>query len=438
MKNKSKKTQRLENRSHIKEQFNIFFNEYYMANPEVKNLSFGDMVDDVGYYALLEYKNFSQYINVHWDIGAGECISSCFKFRSDSYDYVCYLSQMLDYYDSDDINCYCYDECYTDNAINFAFDEIMSATKKYWTKLNEIALSYDIQNKLFEQIFADDLCEPDLSDYDFSSIEYNWDWNYVLGSMMVDPKDYKKSILRKGKRNKLKTVYEQRAYRVFLSDKQGEYTSVYQPSKQAKKDETTIALVCIGISILFGVLCMFIGVKLDAYVMADWVGRNRLEASLPFFLVGFFVCLLFFAILPDSIVKPFLSKSRYDEYLALAKAESFSLTVKMIIVVAVIALCCGSLFFFAFNGVGINKDGDILYKKYALSETKTYSLEDTEIAIVTGDGGSEYIDTAYAFCIDGEWIDFGVAEEENKKIIEESIAKYNKEVKIYSSVGDIE
>lgn len=437
MKLNSSKNIKQQNHNHIIDVFNEYFNEYYLANAEVKNVSFGEMKDNTGYYALLEYKNFSQYINVHWDLGLGDCISSCFKFRSDLSDYICYISQVLDYYDSDDIDCYCYNECYTDNAIRFAFENIMSFSKKYWTKLNDIALSYDIQNKIFEQIFADDLAELDLSDYDFSSVENIYDWNYVLGSMAHEPKAYRKSILHKGKRKKLNTVYEQRAYRVFLNDKLKEYAISYQPSKQAKKDETIIAFVCVVISILFGVLCVFIGTKIDAYVLSDWVGRNRIEGSLGFFLVGFFVGLVFFAILPDTIVKPFLPKSRYEEYLALAKSEDVSFLTKAIIIAVVIVLCCGVLFFFTFNGVGMNKDGDILYKKFALSETKVYSLEDTEIAIILGDGDGEYVDTAYAFCLDGEWIDFGVADEQNKQKIEESIAKYNKDVKTYNSVGDI-
>lgn len=434
----SKKELEKQNRNHIIDAFNDYFNEYYLANAEVKNVSFGEMADDTGYYALLEYKNFSQYINVHWDLGFGDCISSCFKLRSDSYDYICYISQVLDYFDSNDINCYCYNECYTDNAIKFALDEIMSATKKYWTKLNEIALSNEIQNKIFEQIFADDLCEPDLSDYDFSAVEYIYDWNYVLGSMALDAKEYRKTILRKGKRNKLNTIYEQRVYRAFVSDKLKEYSPSYQPSKQAKKDETVIAVVGIVFSILIGILCVFLGSRLDAYVMADWVGRNRLEASLGFFLIGFFFALIILAIIPDSVMKPFFSKTRYEEYLALEKMQDISFVAKIIIVAVVVILCCGILFFFTFNGVGMNKDGDILYKEFALSETRVYSLKDTEIAIVVGDGGGEYTDTAYAFCLDGKWVDFGVADEQNKKKIEESIAKYNKDVKTYDSVGDIE
>lgn len=72
-----------------------------------------------------------------------------------------------------------------------------------------------------------------------------------------------------------------------------------------------------------------------------------------------------------------------------------------------------------------------------------YSLEKTEIAIVEGDYEdgeySQYIDTAYAFKLGSEWYDYGVPYDiEIEQLIESNIKKYNKNVKIYKSLEDIE
>ena len=98
--------------------------------------------------------------------------------------------------------------------------------------------------------------------------------------------------------------------------------------------------------------------------------------------------------------------------------------------------------FFLFTGVGVTEDYNIVERKYTFSPVCEYSLEDTEIAIIKGTtddwGYSEYTDTAYAFKINGEWVEFGVASKEAQTIIETAIEKYDKDVSVYRTVDSIQ
>lgn len=423
--------------------FKPYFDDYYANNRNVKLVNYQACYDKKGkliaYYTELQYKNFTQYVKISFNEIADSVVSSVFKFMSSQGEFLCHFVDVLDYYESDDISFYSYAQMYSKEEIEQAFDYIMEATNKYWTKLNEVALSVDICDNIFSYVYDNDTME-NIKKYNLDKVEYAVDFQYSHYELMGDRKEFIKEITKLAKKGKLETKFEKRAFPVLQKEKFGEYKGSHsKPDTKTKSTENKITVICFIIACVFAVACGFIGYKLDAKILSDWVGRNHFESALGFVLAGLFVGLSLLAIIPNKALKPFLSREKYESFLIASELQRLPkwaevVTIVVALIISFVAIC------FTLNGVGMDKNGNILYKEFAFSQTQVYSLEETDIAIVKGyesKGYTEYGDTAYAFYVNDSWEDLGIPSDENKEYIEKAIKKYNKDVKTYKTVNDI-
>lgn len=423
--------------------FKPYFDDYYANNRNVRLVNYHVLNNDknkiIGYCAELQYKNFTQYIKVSFNEIADSVVSSVFKFISSQGEFLCHFVDVLDYYESDDISFYSYAQMYSKEEIEQAFDYIMEATNKYWQKLNDVALSVDICDNIFSYVYDDDTME-NIKKYNLDKVEYAFDFQYAHYELMGDRKDFIKEILKLEKKGKLETKFEKRAFPVLQKEKLGEYKGGhFKPDTKTKSMENKITIICFIIACVFAVACGIVGYKLDSTILSDWVGRNHFESALGFVLAGLFIGLSLLAIIPDKALKPFLSKEKYESFLIASELQRLPkwaevATVVVALAISAVAIC------FTLNGVGMDKNGNLLYKHFAFSQTEVYTLEETDIAIVKGyesKGYTDYGETAYAFYINDSWEDLGIPSDENKEYIENAIKKYNKNVKTYKTVNDI-
>lgn len=442
-KNKKEKT----NYDEYKNIFTEYFNVYYQKNNAVKSLTYRDMIEEykgenIGFSAVLEYKNFIQYVNVYWDMYEPFTINSCFTFDCMDEKLLCHFVDILNSIDSDDLSFYSYTHCIGEESVRAALDNIMTATEKYQTAVNNAALS---DGALLPEI-TDVLREDDYDEADMISVpEDAYDFDFVTYELSFERPALKKYLARRARKNKLENKFEVRANRVLSAENRSDTKNKEKKRQNAhnfsKKDRYLASVMSIISMLVFGAIFGFIGYKLDSSMFADWIGKNHYDTGWIFALIGIFVGLLLLAMLPYRVFKPFMSEKRYEGFKAYLDSQNISTPAKVFVVTIIIVFALAGLYFFSFNGVGLTDNMEIKYKEYALSATEIYSLEDTEIAIVRGynnRGFCEYGDTAYAFKVDGEWEDFGIPDDESKRIIENAIEKYDKHPKTYKTVGDIE
>lgn len=424
--------------------FNDFFNEYYSAHREVKNVSYYKMRDCSGYSAILEYRNFRQYVNIYYDAYHHNTVNCCFEFESDGRKFLCHFADVLDLMDSDDISFYTYDNCLTDDKITDALNNVMSATRKYQANLNSIALSDELSQKLYIHIYEDsegDECIVLPDDV--------LDMSYFAYGLSYEIDELKKYLNRRKKRNKLSDGYETRAQRVLSRTDSEQIRKVKKSKKKlyrySTKDKIFLYAPYAVMAVIFAVLFGVLGVSIDKRVFDNCFGRSYFETALGFATVGVFLSFIFTWLIQKPLYKLILKKDYYNEFQQIIKAESSPLGIVLSVGCIDILVCFFFTVFFCFNGMAFNNNGNIVYKETAFSKQSIISFEDTEIAILKGTYSgrvhsyTEYEKTAYAFLLDGEWYEYGVPNDENaEKLILNNIEKYNKNIKIYESIEDIE
>lgn len=438
----------------ISDLFAEYFNEYFASHREIKNISFYSMSDNPGYSVILEYKNFTQYINYFFDYFSVEksVVNSCFKFDLNG-EFFCNFDDVLDMIDSDDLSFYTYSNCFDDKSVLSAISEIMSATEKYIQKLNDIAHSDLLKKKYIKDNFEED--EP------FDKIEETIDVTYVSYYKLFlaaseSPDDYykklKKDLAKKYRNNTLETLYEKRAYRVLNNLTKADIKKLDKQldksDKASKKDKFLMYLPVIVIAVIFAIVFAIIGYHIDKNIYADCIGRNHYLSVFAFGFVGVWISLIVSLLLPNSIYKLIVKKDKYDSFMRMVNSESlhgstaFKVFINAILIIGSLGIAVFFTFMFCFNGVAF-KENSIVYREYGFSQMETYSFENTEIAIVEGSYSdweySEYEDTAYVFKLGDEWIEYGVSTDyETTELIESNIKNYNKQVKTVKSIEDLE
>jgi hypothetical protein len=117
--------------------FNEYFDSYYNYNKSVKNVSYQNMANDLGYSVKLEYKNFNQYVNVYYNAYEPYTINCCFEFTNSKVDFLCHFVDVLNEIDSDDISFYTYAYCIDDETIKNAIEKYDKSVKTY-REVNDI------------------------------------------------------------------------------------------------------------------------------------------------------------------------------------------------------------------------------------------------------------------------------------------------------------
>lgn len=440
-----------ENRKKYIDSFCRFFSEYYTQNTNISNISYREMPKDEGYSAIIEYKDFKQYVNIYWDTYENCAINSCFELESRGFKFLCHFVDILNETDSDDISFYVFTHCAEQEKMRSSLNALMHTTEKYYTDICNITASKEHMDNIFKDIVLDEaldegLNENDIDKEDIPSVpEEATDFLYTIYEMLYDRNELKKVLTKSAKKNKLDNKYEKRAYRVLSSQSKGEikeYEKAREKStKYPLKDRIIMYTPSIIIAVVFGIVFGFLGIQLDKYLYPDLIGKDYMGTVVSFFILGIAVSILPISLIPNRFYKLFVPKKHYDEFLIMLESEKLTkldkivFSVIAVIGIAIIFVLC------AFTGVAFTNDGNIVSKDFIFSKAETYSLADTEIAAiddVDGDGIFDYTERAYAFKIDGEWIEFGVPDDETKAIIESAVEKNHKQVKVYEYFDDIE
>lgn len=434
--------------------FRQYFDNYFSQHREVKNMSYYRMNDNSGLSVILDYDNFKQYVNYFYDYFSIEnaVVNTCFEFDFNGI-FLCNFDDVLDMIDSDDLSFYTYLNCFENKAVINALDNIMQAVNKYLPYLNNIAVTPGLKKKYIDDNYDEGEQYIDEIEEMLDGTYFSYYKAFSTSSESLD--DFyaylKKDLQKLYRKNQLDTLFEKRAYRVLnglsKEDIKKLDKELLKADKMSKNDKFLMYMPVIIISVIFAIGFGIAGYYIDKNIFADCLGRKHYESVIAFGFAGTWISLIVSLLLPNSIYKLYIKKDRYDSFIRMVNAQgnTESFAQKAVIYIFCIVGCiAGALFFttiFCFNGIAFNNDA-IVYKDFAFSQTQSYSFEDTEIAIVEGEysNGSygEYIDTAYAFKLDEDWYDYGVPDEEIKELIEQNIEKYDKDVKIYKSVEDIE
>ncbi len=425
--------------------FSEFFNEYYNTHHNVKNIEYNPMNDGGGYYVILEYENFSQYVNYYANSALSDepaLVNTCFEFVYKNNRFLCHFVDILNAVDSDDLSFYTYPKCAKDDDIKNAAENIMSATEKYMDDLNHISSSDELKRKIYCKYIDED----DEYDEDLDSIEEMWDEDYFLYETSSTLDELRKILNRNHKKGKLEEGFETRAYRVLSgldrSEIKQRQKNIEKHHNYSKKDRILMYSPYVIAAIVFAIAFGFIGYYVDKNMFSQYIGKEHWETAFAFRLAGALTSVLFMGFIEKPIYKLIVRKDYYDEFMQVVRAATApkwleAVAYALIVVIDVFLICI-----FCFNGIFFTQNGEIAKKDYAFSQVETYNFEDTDIATIEGsydsNGYNEYIDTAYAFRLDGEWFEYGVPNDDAKSIIENSIKKYNKNVIKAEAFEDLE
>ncbi|MDE5963814.1 MAG: hypothetical protein K2G65_00245, partial [Eubacterium sp.] len=331
---------------------------------------------------------------------------------------------------------------------------IMSATEKYFALLNSIACSDFLKEKYIKENYG---VSENLNSIIENAIDVTYVTYYKLflqANESIDDyyKYLKKELAKLYHKNQLDTLYEKRAYRVLnnLSEKDIKQLDkeLEKADRISKSDRFLMYLPMLILAVIFAIAFGIIGYHIDENIFIDCIGKKHYSSLFAFGFSGACISLIISALLPNSVYKLFVKEDRYDSFIRMVNLQDiqgpfvFKAIVYAFIIIAVLVIAMFFTVVFCFNGIAFETDS-IVYKEYAFSEMQRYSFEQTEIAIVEGSYNegeySSYIGTAYAFKFGDEWYDYGVPDEnEVEQLIESNIEKYDKNVKIYKSIEDIE
>ncbi|MBR0412522.1 MAG: hypothetical protein IJI47_03005 [Eubacterium sp.] len=424
----------------VKNAFEEFFNAYYADNHEVKSLSFREMPDNEGYSAILTYKYFRQYVNYYREIYGGCAVNTCFEAELDGKVFLCHMVDVLNVLDSDDISFYTYPHCYTCEKINAALSEIMAATEKYYCAINNIMQSNGNKKQLWESVTAEEYEEP-LEDDDISLPENTYDVYQLVYGVLSDVSELKRDLKKQAKRGKIDNAFEKRAARVLSVMDKREAKKITRKNAKARKLTTKeyfiMFLPYLIFIVLFAVPGWFFGMAADKAVYSGLFGRYHFEAELSG--VALFIML---STIPAWFVRKRIYKlilgDRWDNYVAFDDEQQMGTGLNLFFGALMLGLAA-FFFMIGFSGIAFSQSGEIVYRDFEI-HPQVYELSKTPIAIVKEDTeNSEYKDTAYAFKLDGEWVEYGIpADAEAKAIIEKAVSEKESPPKTYQSIYDID
>lgn len=423
----------------VKTSFEDYFCEYYSINKNVQSVNYYDMKRGNGCYAVVEYRGFLQYVSFYNRLPLTDktaVIKTCFEFNNLGNKFVCHLDTILDFLDSDDISFYTYPNCSTAELIFSKLDLIMSATEKYFDKIVEI--SGDSEK-------LDDLFLNYSSSADFESA---FDDDYMLYCEKCENlNEFYLSLKAKQSVGEISNPFEKRAYRVLdnmsVAQRRKLQRTVKKQTEYSAVNKLYLYAPQAFVVLFFIVGSIVLGIYLDKYVVnVGWIGKQYGYSGVACGLIGVSLSLIALMLNFDRPLRKLITpKEHYGDVLQMLKAEEAPKVYVVICTVFCIVVSIVISVFFLFTGVGVTEDYNIVERKYTFSPVVEYSLEDTEIAIIKGTtddwGYSEYTDTAYAFKINGEWVEFGVPSKEAQTIIESAIEKYDKDVNVYNTVDSI-
>lgn len=459
MKIRKSKKNNAEEFSFVQKEFQEYFNAYYGNHREVKHIDYRFMDNDLGYSAVIEYASFRQHINFFYDYCSVSkaVVNSAFEFSYNNKSFVCAFDDVLDMIDSDDLWFYTYANCFDTERLNTALGKIMTATQKYFSQLNNISSNNSLKKKYIEENYEyEDKDNEEFGNKSEFLFDITYVWNFkVLNTFQDYIEDYyawlKKDLAKKFRKNELDTMYEKRAFRVLnnlsKADMKRLDRKLKNEEKISAKNKFLIYLPFIINALVFMVVFAVVGYKINMSVFENCVGSDNLSCAFSFAFAGIWISIIVSSLLPHSVYKLVVKKENYDSFIRMVNAQDIHDTTGMkvlkygFLIVSCLAIALFFIFVFCFNGIAFSGD-KIVYKEYAFSQKEVYSFEDTDIAIVKGsrdgNGYSEYTDTAYAFCLDGEWFEYGVpADEKSKELILYNIDKYNKDIKTYDDIVDL-
>lgn len=424
----------------IKTAFEDFFNAYYADNHDVKNLSFREMPDGKGYSAVLTYKSFRQYVNYYREIYGGCSVNTCFEAELDGRAFLCHMVDILNLLDSDDISFYTYPRCYTTERINEALSEIMTATKKYYRAIDTIMLSDGSKKKLWEFVTAEEYEEPLVND-DLSLPENAYDILNLVYSDLSDVSELKRDLEKRARKGKLDNAFEKRAARVLAVMDKKEAKKITR--KNAKKRKLTtkeyfiMFLPYLIFMVIFAVPGWFFGLAVDKAVYSELFGRYHFEAEMSGVILFILLSTIPAWFIRKRIYKLVLG-DRWDDYEAFDDEQQMGTWLNLFFGALMLGMAA-FFFMLAFSGIAFSQNGEIVYRDFEI-HPQVYELSETPIAIIEEDTDcAEYIDTAYAFKLDDEWVEYGIpADEEAKAIIEKAVSEKETPPKTYRTVDDID
>lgn len=423
----------------VKTSFEDYFCDYYSINKNVQSVNCYDMKRGKGCYAVVEYRGFLQYVSFYNRLPLTDnnaVINTCFEFDNSGKKILCHLDTILDFLDSDDISFYTYPNCSTDELIVSKLDLIMSASEKYFDKIVEISGDSEKLN---------DLCLNYSSSADFESA---FDDDYMLYSEKCkNLNEFYLSLKAKQSVGEISNPFEKRAFRVLdnmsVAQRRKLQRTVKKQTEYSAVNKFYLYAPQAFVVLFFIVGSIVLGIYLDKYVVnVGWIGKQYGYSGVACGVIGVSLSLIALMLNFDRpLCKLITPIEHYGDVLQMLKAEEAPKVFTVICIVFGVVVSIIISVFFLFTGVGVTEDYNIVERKYTFSPVCEYSLEDTEIAIIKGTtddwGYSEYTDTAYAFKINGEWVEFGVPSKEAQTIIETAIEKYDKDVNVYNTVDSI-
>lgn len=108
--------------------FREFFDEYYSKNENIKAISYRTMTDGDGFSAVIDWREFIQYVNYYCNAYDDQVINACFELESDGKRFLCHFSDILDELMSEDLSFYTYAKCLDETGVKTALNEVMKAT----------------------------------------------------------------------------------------------------------------------------------------------------------------------------------------------------------------------------------------------------------------------------------------------------------------------
>lgn len=423
--------------------FDDYFSRLAVKNRNIRYITYQEKADENNqrvYSAVLDYGDFRQYVNFY-EKDMGNAFINC-AFELDKC--LCHFGEILNVIDSDDLSFYSFPMCYNEKLILSALDKIMRATEKYMPDILAIADSAEMQervyNNLAEYVDKETIAEKDvLTDYDeqyfvFDAVIFNIDEGY---------QDFLRSLKRKKKKGKLTDSYEIRAERVLSKLSRKELREVHKKVKKTNADKFYLYIPYVIFALIFAVIFGFIGVKIQLSLYDGYIGVDYFSSALGFGVAGASLSVAFTSMINEKIYKIIVPKSRKDHFDMILELEKSPSQMQGMIF-AILGTTAIAVFFivmFTCSGFGF-KDNEIRHREYLFEPFETYCFEDVEMAEIKGtadDGGySEYMDTAYAFKLDGEWYEYGVPDIEAKELIESNIEKYGMQLKTAETTADLE
>lgn len=368
-------------------------------------------------------------------------VNSCFEFENGGQRFLCHFDDILDATDSDDLSFYTYPKCPTAKMMKTALFEIMTATEKYYSDIVSVAKNDNLKSMLSERYsYEGGYINKIENALDTPFITVNSEYGNDLG-------EYKRYLKTAAKMNKLDDCFEKRAYRVLskknYSEIKAQQKELKDKTNYSKNDKLYMYIPYVFNTVIFGALISVLGIVIEKHIYSDWIGKDNGYTWFVFLLIGLSVGVIFTLFFGRYIYRLIVPNRHYEEFAKIIEAESVPKSWDVLIVVLLFAVCLLFFTFMGFNGMAVTADGEIVNKDYAFSKVQHYSLQDTDIALLTGgyDDDGYYYDydkSVYAFCLDGEWVEFNTNSDEAISIIEDAIDKYDKQVITADSAEELD